>query len=1022
MENRIYSRNFSDDQLKAIDAVGENTLVSAGAGSGKTSVLTERIYQLAKEQNTLDNFLVLTFTNLAASEMKDRTRNLLFDDEATKHLASEVDNAHIETFDSFSLYLVKKYFYVLGISKDISIVDNSILTIKRQNILDELFENEANENNPELVALISQYSIKSNDRVKKMVIELLKKANGKINQYEYIEKLAKNYFSDEHIDSLINELFNNKLEVLKIMKDKANGLVDSEYQIEVLDFIDKLLGSKNLDELRAQIEEDFPKLKTKKGEEHPDKQLRAELSGIYSDYIKIKKGSREGDFGSTADIKAQFEETKPFITKICDLAINVEKQLDEFKQEKRAYSFSDISRFVIKLLDNKDIVNEIAGSFKYIMIDEYQDTNDIQDYVISKISNNNVYMVGDIKQSIYRFRGAECTLFQEKYEQYKKHNGGQEIDLNTSYRSRQEVVDFVNDVFGDLMIKAYNPIDYSNGHTFKRGLKVYDEHKDENAYKPEVYRYSYEKAAEMPHKEGNIIASDILKKIDEKYEIYDDKNKEFRPCTYKDFAIIVDRTAFFYTFQQIFSKRGIPLNAKGKEKLFNSDIAVLVKNLVKMLYLSLNNQYDVEYRKAFMSVARSFVFNYKDDKLHQIVSNKQELTEPFVQQMELKKESLRFASIKSILEWLYSQYHIYEHISKIANYYANAHKLEQLLSIASDMDALGYTLKDFVQYFNDMEATDLDVDYRDQDNPEDSVTLITIHGSKGLEYPITYFPGLRKEFKRDDSGTFLISDKYGISLPLVVNNFPSIVNTLTKIEEEKLDFAEKIRLLYVAITRCREKIIIIDGENDKGSNKLFGYETNSLSKLLSLSSHMSNYDSTYSLNDLTAKDKNNNKEVPPIVIKSINIPAKEIIHSRASKEVDEIVNESVLDFGSEVHSYLQTMNLENDDLSYISNKRIRRYVANVKDSVLFKEIKNSQVRHEFRFFDETNNIEGYIDALIIKDNEIDIVDFKLKNIADEEYDKQLRTYKRYVSQITKLPIKMYLIAAITGEIREVIDE
>ena len=502
---------FSKEQELAITSEGQNILVSAGAGSGKTAVLTERIYRIAKEEKSLDKFLVLTFTNLAAAEMKNRVRKKLLDDEETISLATEVDNAHIETFDSFSLYLAKKYFYELGISRDISIIDNSILTIKRKSLLEDVLEELYVREDKDFLSLVDNYVSKNDDSLKDFIIKILETGDKKADNYAFFNRLRNDFFKEETIDFAIKELMKEIKENIEFLYERVEELEDIDDVDQIQEHLDKFLSIDDYDELyKALSDKDYSKFPTKpRKSEATDGEYRSNISDFYNKKIKINK---DNDYGNKEDITRQYLEIKPFVQKIIDIVIEVEKRLDDFKKDHNAYSFGDISRQVLRVLNNKVIREEISNHFEYIMVDEYQDTNDIQETVISSISKNNVYMVGDVKQSIYRFRGADCHIFQEKYEKYRKEEGGKEIDLNTSYRSRKEVVDFVNDLFSQIMKKSINAIDYSNGHNFGFGRKEYEEHKSSSNYKPEVYSYEYEKAADALNIEINIIIKDILNK------------------------------------------------------------------------------------------------------------------------------------------------------------------------------------------------------------------------------------------------------------------------------------------------------------------------------------------------------------------------------------------------------------------------------------------------------------------------------------------------------------------------------
>lgn len=1013
---------FSPLQEKAIGAKDNNVLVSAGAGSGKTAVLTERIYRLAKEGGTLDNFLVLTFTNNAAAEMKNRVRDKLLKDKETIYLASEVDNSHIETFDAFSLYLVKKYFYELGVSKDINIIDNSIFSIKRKEIIKNLFEELYIKEDKDFLALVNEYSVKDDSELEKFVLDILTKGNYKADNYGYYNHLLEIVNDPNYVSNAINDIVRDTKEQLSFIYDKASEVDDAEDSEIMCEFISKALAINDYDELYDYLSQT---LANKKGVKDEYAKAQKEMIKEYYDkHIRFYKDSRL--FGHKEDIENQYKSIIPFIKTIISLVIEVEHRLDEFKKRYNAYSFGDISRFVIKLIKNDDIRKEISEQFDYIMIDEYQDTNDVQEVVINQIQRNNVYMVGDIKQSIYRFRGADCSIFEKKYEDYKKNIGGEEIDLNTSYRSKKEVVDFVNDIFSQLMLKKYNPIDYSNGHHFEYGRKEYEngEPKEFN-YSPELYEFSYQNSSEVAKKDASIVTGDILRKINDGFKVYDFDLKRYRPCEFKDFAIIIDRNYSFDEYRRKCASLNIPLKVVDKEELFKSDIILVVKNLVKMLYYSLNNDFEEAYHHAYFSIARSFLYQYSDKKLYEIAKNRSYLNEEFAQKIELIKERLRFAPIKVILETLYEEFDIYFKISRITQYYANAHKIESLLDVCDSFDTLEYSLTDFINYLDDLNLNNEDVDYSENDNNENSVTLINIHKSKGLEYNIIYFPGLSKQFNRADiKSSFLLSDHYGVSLTATLDqNHHSLTSKLIKLELAEADFEEKIRLLYVAFTRAKQKIIIVSAQKEGAKEHLKSKsDIITMNELLSLTDIFEKYKSDYDLEDRLLVRVKERKELNKIVIKEIKVDSEPIEYNRASKNSDNDIDTSLLDFGSELHKYLEEVDLDNRNLDYIQNKQMRRYVNNVISSFLFKGVTNKMCHREFHFYDEKNNVEGFIDALIIKDDSVIIVDYKIKNISDIEYDKQLRTYKKYISQITNKPISMYLIGALTGEVREVLDE
>ena len=1010
--------NFSDEQRDAIKSEGHNCLVSAGAGSGKTAVLCERIYTLVKKYGRIDNFLVLTFTNLAAAEMKERIRNRLSEDPETKKFAVEVDNTHIETFDAFYLYIAKKYFYSLGISKDVTIIDNAIIEIKRRQLVDEIFSSLASKKDPDFVELMKAFSLKDNDDLKSIVLKILLETDKRVDKESYLQSLENNFSSDDYINKVINDMFELIRKKIRFLIEQVKiytPVLEADDAATISNFLYDLLSKEGYVQLvDALTNIDFPR---KPSKYQGDNIIRDAIKNFYGNKIKDK-------YPSISDIKDAIKENSKHISVLLPIVRQINKQIDEYKSKKNAYSFVDISRMVLKLLKDDAIVKELKDRFDFIMVDEYQDTNDIQESVLNIIGKNNVYMVGDIKQSIYRFRNADCKIFNRKFNDYKKNPKlGEEIDLNKSFRSRKDVVNFINDLFSKLMVPSLNPIDYTNGHNFGFGREEYG---DVNPiYNSEEYHYDYSVSSESINVEKKMIVNDIIDKYNNKFQVYDVKKGILRPVEFKDFAIIIDREGEFEDFTKALSEAGIPVNSRGKEKLMKSDINIAISSLVKLLYHALNNDYGNDYKHAYLSVARSFLVEESDQSIYETFKDKSHnLSQVTIlgQKIELLKERLRFASLEEMMRTLFKEFHLYDNVIKIGNYYANVHKAESLLRYAAQMDALGMSIVDLVDYFNNLNEYDLDIEYRDGDSQDDSVTLINIHQSKGLEYNIIYYPRLNKEFNlKPFREKFLVSKEYGVILP--IKNL--ITKDLNYYLSRSEDLEERIRVLYVALTRAKQKIILYFGKKeDKKFAFNMPYDSKSLAEVYQLAGLGDKYVKEYTLGDdllkLVIKDK---KQLTPLNIKhktvKVDSPIKE--KKRASKEVTK-VDESLLRFGTEVHALLEGLDLSKKDTSYIKDSRFRKIANNVINSDLFKGVTNEQVRHEFSFYDKENNVNGVIDCLIIKDNEIDIVDFKLKNIAEEDYDKQLRTYKAYISSISDKPIKMYLLAALTGEAREVKDE
>lgn len=1008
-----------NQKLALLPNNGKNMLVSAGAGSGKTTVLTERVYRLITSGARIDRFLILTFTNLAAASMKNKIRKALLSDSRYSSLSSEVDLAHIETFDAFCLFLVKKYSYKLGINNDVSIADGSILSIKKKEILESIFDDLYKNHNEVFTSFILKNCVKDDSHIVDFILRISDLAESQVNKYDYLNNYIDNYYTEDKIDSFINEGYNDYVKNLLLIKSGAENLEDAEDAYAISNFIDILLENKTYDSLIESIRNpstSFPS--KKKGVITSDGDYRKTLSGAYS---ALKKKY----YGSSEEIKRLFFSDKETVTLLIQITYELERKLDSFMKEYNIYDFSSIAKMTTRLLNDEEVLKKTKESFDYIFVDEYQDTNDIQEDVILKLQRNNLYMVGDIKQSIYRFRNANCQIFQDKYDEYKKGINGIKIDLNESFRSRKEIVDSVNEIFTKIMTKNNNPIDYSSGHAFIYGNKNYHKNVEQGEdYSLKVLNYVKPKGPLANEIEARIIADDIASKFNKKVLVYDEEENKMRPCSFKDFAIIIDRSTNFATYKRIFADYNIPLKVVGAESLVSSDVAYVLKNLFKIVLKASNGQYDKEYEHCYFSIARSFLISIDDDELLDIHHNKTYLVTPLGQKIELLKGKLRYSSLSKIFMTFIEEFDIYNKLIDLGKFSANSHKIETLYELSKTMDSLGFDLPQFVKYFEDLASYDLDIDFVDNDIVENSVTLITIHKSKGLEYKICYFPGLNKKFNTGSTTSFITSKDYGLLLPYTENNAPSsLLNHLYKEKERKDNIEEKLRLFYVALTRAQERIILLNPIDPLHERKTI-YSLDKINSFYALINYC-NLDIKYGVNvELKNIHLNYQSKVLNLdsaIRKDIHIESLPIESKHASKVSEEKIDYKKLEFGTRLHAYLEITDFVSKDTSFITDPSIKKYVDNVVNNPLFSNLEESKILHEYHFYDDINSVNGIIDLLIVKNSEVLIVDFKLKNIEDAAYKNQLKIYKKFVSTITDKPIRMYLISAINGKEEEIYD-
>lgn len=319
--------------------------------------------------------------------------------------------------------------------------------------------------------------------------------------------------------------------------------------------------------------------------------------------------------------------TKDYKEVIIDILKDFDKYVMAYKYENDIYEFTDIASLAIKLVkENVSVKEELKSSFKEIMIDEYQDTNDLQEILINMISDNNVYMVGDIKQSIYRFRNANPDIFKEKYNKYSNHIGGEKIDLNKNFRSREEVLNNINLLFNKVMDESIGGADYIKSHQMIFGNKSYiKKGKTLQNYDFELYSYMYDKKSEYSKEEieAFIIAKDILSKVKGNYQIFDKDTSVLRNAEYSDFVILMDRTTNFDLYKKIFLYLGIPLELY-KDETMNEDTDIIVlNNLIKFTIKSWIQEYMIKNLSTCLQVLwEVFCVESSDEKIFDTIKNK----------------------------------------------------------------------------------------------------------------------------------------------------------------------------------------------------------------------------------------------------------------------------------------------------------------------------------------------------------------------------------------------------------------
>ena len=1034
---------WTKEQEEAIYTSGKNIIVSAGAGSGKTAVLSERVLHKIEEGTHVNELLILTFTRAAADEMKDRIRKKISGKEELKKELTLLNSSYITTFDSFALSVVKKYHYLLNITDNINITDESIVKIQNKKILDEIFERSYK--NIRFQELIKKYCIKTDKVLKENILSIALKIDGFIDPFGFIDNVYNNFFNENNVDNLLKtyeSIINDLKKTIELEIENMSLYFDSDYIEKVNDAVYNILNA-DIDELHLYSTVKLPTVP--RGSSDEAKTSKDSLKKACDKLLSY------GNYGTINDIKNDIYSTKDTVLTILDIIKEFLLEIEKYKKENNIYTFNDISKLSIKILkENENICEELKSSFKEIMIDEYQDTNDVQETFIGMISNNNVYMVGDIKQSIYRFRGSNPEIFKEKYSNYSKDIGGYKIDLIKNFRSRSEVLDNINKIFCLIMDYNLGSAEYSVSHQMVYGNTAYDTEKvDGFNYNFRVLEYlNKQKESGFSDIEVEIftIAKDIKNKLDNNFQVFDKEDGKLRNATYNDFVIILDRSKYFDDFKKIFEYFDIPLTILKDGKLNSTTDILLIKNLVDFIIKIKEDVYDIDFKYDFISIARSFLYEYSDEYIFDIVTNNKIKETTIYNDLSTLSDKLNSYTSSLLFNDILDVTDFYNKLNKVGDYEEVNVRLKTINSLSSSLSSLGLSIMDFRDYLTDIIENDEDIKYATYTKEGNSVKILTIHKSKGLEYPICYFADLDHEFNTSElKDKFIVDKKYGLIVP---SNLEEIDNSLLK-EMYKYDFnreevSEKIRLFYVALTRAREQMIIVlpdketrtlEKNNDGVIEEIRRLSFNKLSSFIyGIKNYLYSYFEQIDIEKLgltknylypkkiVQETLNNIKD--NINVEEINIENEVVEEKHFSKETNKIITKEendLMKFGTKVHEIFELLDFRNMDLSLVDNKFIRNKIEKFLSNDLLKNISNANIYKEYEFIynKDNNEYHGIIDLMLEYDNHIDIIDYKLKGITDENYIKQLNGYKEYIEKISNKNVSTYLYSILDEKVLQI---
>lgn len=1054
---------WSDEQWEAIYQSGNNILVSAGAGSGKTAVLSERIIEKLKQGIKLDSLIVLTFTKAAANEMKERIRLKIIEAIREGYDLTEqldyIDQSNIQTFDAFSLSLVRKYHYKLGISRDINIGDKVVLMKAKQDILDKVFGEYYDSSCAVFTNFLSEFTTKDDENIKKSLLDIINRIDLLPEKNKFLENYHEVFFNEEFIRSNIKKyliLLQEYQEKIRLRLDKLGRLISDDLLIENLQeltlVLEPLLNSQSYNDFVLHANVKFPRLPSKADEEEK-KIFTTERDYLDKDLKSIQELL---SYSKEAEMLEEILDLEKYTSLLIDIINKFYSQYDEFKKEHNIYEFLDIAKMGIKLLtEDEELRQYLKESTHEILIDEYQDTSDIQELFISLIANNNVYMVGDIKQSIYRFRNANPNIFKTKYELYSQNQGGLLINLYKNFRSRQEVLSGINHIFERVMCANLGGVNYDKNQRLEFGNLNYAKNCFNASYDLQVLTYKKDEQFSKYNTseiEAFIIANDIKNKIANNYLIFD-KNKS-RPVRYSDFTILTATKTKFDTYKKIFEYLQIPLVVHKEDSFVSSDEIYVIKNILICINSFKHNTLDSQFKAALISVLRSFIIELDDEVISKIYNGN------IKSNLKLEYEELynKFYSLSIITDIvpldelllkIYQDFSIYPQLVKIGDVDRLEDKLNFLAGKAKELSLLGYSLEDFINYFEWIINNGLDIEFNQALNSDDNVVnLMSIHKSKGLEYPICYFPELSTRFNLQElNDRFMFSADYGFIIPIFNEGVKdTFYKALIKSDYRLEEISERIRLFYVALTRAKEQIILILPEKDD-----LIQEDYSIIHYVDRLNYRSFADILYSIDFGMNKFKRkiylenleltqdyifikplntleNNKKYPTIDFLELSLRRKETALKIASRTGYKILSKTEhenIELGIKLHRYFELIDFLNpieEQINLIDESAsVKQLLYKFFNHSLIKNLNLIRTFHEHSFSyksgEEVRN--GVIDLILETHDELIIIDYKLLDIDSPYYHEQLMFYFDYLTNVSRKTISGYLYSIINSEFKKV---
>ncbi|MEG1581821.1 MAG: UvrD-helicase domain-containing protein [Clostridia bacterium] len=1089
-------------QKEAIECRNKNLLISASAGCGKTYVMTKRIVDICvKERVPITSFLVVTFTKAAALEMKnkiiDEFSKLEEKDEFIKEQISLTGGmADVSTLHGFCAKLLKQYFYAQGLDPAFVVLDEEDSNRLIEKSLKMLFDKHMQDYDKEFLLLADILSSSRNeDKLKGTILKLFNFLQVKTQpdiwfnnmlENSYNENLEKNCSAKFVLDTFVKEAEQLKERAMSLDSNASGEENLSIVTGELVSSLDKLSKITSYENLYLSLEnmDRISNLKHVSDEKY--EWLKDEISSfktVYSKFISKWKDNLDNNEVTISKLLT----TKQRVKLIYSLTMEFAEIYQRQKKEKSVLDFADLEKYTVKLLEIESVRNDIKDKYRYIFVDEYQDTSEVQEFIISQIKGiDNLFMVGDIKQSIYRFRYCEPDIFLNKFDSFNSelnpHN--KLLLLNNNFRSDKNILNFVNLIFDGLMTTDFGGVDYHNtsmlnrgGENIKRGndlpqvglmIVTEDETTEKNEKPSKVYSVleheNHEDSDESRASSESKVVAELILSLQGKL-IYNAKG-EVRPITYKDITILTEsRAEYTEILKDVLTSAKIPNSSDNMEELFSDEMLSLILDVLKIID---NRKQDLP----LFSVLSSKLFDFNYDELARIrISSTPycffyEAMEQYANNKDSDKTIIR--KINTFFNFI-NKYYIMASFSKVSEILLALLKEETFedMILLSNMgteklERVNYLItsiseknenKSLSLFLTELTDKQLKVKVTASSN---SVNITSIHKSKGLDYPIVILVKTGKDSNKIDiRNDFILSKSMGVGLinaeidSRIKNE--TLVHLSAKLYEEAKQQEERARLLYVALTRAVNHLFIVGSIKEKDKNML--------SKRVNAESFLDwilpvvNKLSPLTMDTCGIKLTMIGKNKIPATIKN---QAKQIVFSKADDDLVQKIDE-VLSFkypyeeATELYKKATVTRLTNDNEEFaypivFNDEKISSTLGsayhlvmqnidfagnNDIQSIIVRLVDNGKISHddaekiniqtiiyacenirkiagmatihkEKEFFSlmemsgEEVIIQGVVDLILERENDVIIVDYKLSSSNDsalkERYAKQLEIY------------------------------